>query len=272
MFHLQNHKPTPSQPNHSFRTLSQIGFDAFQESTVHFMPWALQHIKWDAAKLVLDCGCGASSYLDHAIQQGLCPKNCHVIDKNKTLAREIKQSWSQSPELPQIINGDHSYIPLPDASIDYALAMHIFARLDDISASLAEIRRVLRPDGQLLVSTNSVSHLHELSSLFSQSVKRFSGVSFQYPVSMFSGENGANFLEYHFANIQRHDFSHTIVCQSAQPLISFIEEQRPLLERLLPSTLGWNLVVEDLEYQINIRIKQTGSFKTQIKRCIFLCT
>lgn len=272
MFNLHSHKHAPSQAKQSFRTLSQIGFDAFQEETVQFMPWALQHIKWNASLHILDCGCGASGYLHQAIQAGLAPKNCHVIDKNKTLTREIKQTWASSSSLPQIINGDHSYLPLPAASIDNALAMHIFARLDDISACLAEIRRVLRPDGQLLVSTNSVSHLHELTSLFSQSVKRFSGVSFQYPVCMFSRENGENFLEYHFANIQRYDFRHTIACRSSRALISFIEKQRPQLERLLPSTLGWDLVVEDLEYQIDLQIKQTGSFRTQIKRCIFLCS
>lgn len=272
MFNLKNHKPVSSQTGHCFRRLHQIGFDGFQEANLHFMPWALQHINWNASDRVLDCGCGASNYLKYAIQQGLSPKNCHVIDKQTSLTRDLKQSWSQSSTLPQIINGDSSYIPLPDASIDHALALHIFARLDDISASLAEIRRVLRPKGQLLVSTNSVSHLQELVNLFAQSVKRFSGVSFQYPVSFFSRENGENFLEYHFAEIERLDFNHSIVCESSQTMVSFIEAQRPSLEYLLPSTLGWDLVIEDLEYQIDTQIKQSGSFRTHIKRSIFLCS
>ena len=40
-------------------------------------------------------------------------------------------------------------IPFPDASFDRVLAIHVLEHLPDLPAALAEIRRVLKPDGRL---------------------------------------------------------------------------------------------------------------------------
>lgn len=51
------------------------------------------------------------------------------------------------------LQGDARALPLPDDSIDVAVSFETLEHLDDQNRFLAEIRRVLRPDGLLVIST-----------------------------------------------------------------------------------------------------------------------
>ncbi len=65
--------------------------------------------------------------------------------------------------------GDATSIPLDDASIDVVITFETLEHIEDYRAFLAEIRRVLRPDGLAIISTpneleyeeNNHFHLHE---------------------------------------------------------------------------------------------------------------
>lgn len=48
-----------------------------------------------------------------------------------------------------VIDGDAEHLPLDDASVDYAVASLVLCSVPNQSAALAEIRRVLRPGGEL---------------------------------------------------------------------------------------------------------------------------
>ena len=50
--------------------------------------------------------------------------------------------------------GSADALPLRTGSVDAALAMHMLYHLPRPEAGLAELRRVLRPGGRLVVSTN----------------------------------------------------------------------------------------------------------------------
>lgn len=45
--------------------------------------------------------------------------------------------------------GDAAALPLPDASIDVAVARSLLVHLDDVPAAVAELARVLRPEGRV---------------------------------------------------------------------------------------------------------------------------
>ncbi len=51
-----------------------------------------------------------------------------------------------------VVPGSASAIPFPDASFDLVTAFDVLEHLDDDRAGLAEIRRVLRPGGRLLLT------------------------------------------------------------------------------------------------------------------------
>ena len=51
----------------------------------------------------------------------------------------------------RIVEGLVDALPLDDESIDRAVSLQVFEYLDDIPAALSEIRRILRPNGKLVI-------------------------------------------------------------------------------------------------------------------------
>ena len=56
-------------------------------------------------------------------------------------------------------NGEH--LPFPDSSMDAVTAFHMLYDVDDLDATLGELRRVLAPRGALHATTNGARHLAE---------------------------------------------------------------------------------------------------------------
>jgi len=91
--------------------------------------------------------------------------------------------------------GDVQELPFDDGEFDVAVAAWMLYHVPDLGRGLAELARVLRPGGRLVVTTNSRFHLLELRELVG------SGPS----TLKFSRENGEELLGRHFARVERED-------------------------------------------------------------------
>jgi SAM-dependent methyltransferase len=90
---------------------------------------------------------------------------------------------------------DVQELPFADGAFDVAVAAWMLYHVPDLDRGLAELARVLRPGGRLVVATNSRFHLLELRDLVG------SGPS----TLKFSREDGADHLGRHFARVSRED-------------------------------------------------------------------
>ena len=92
---------------------------------------------------VLDAGCGEGVLVDEYADR----LSIEGVDPNYTSDR-VKAASVTS-------------LPYPDAVFDRALCLDVLEHLpfEDQSRALAELRRVLRPDGELLVSVPNLAHL-----------------------------------------------------------------------------------------------------------------
>jgi SAM-dependent methyltransferase len=91
--------------------------------------------------------------------------------------------------------GDVQELPFADGEFDVAIAAWMLYHVPDLDRGIAELARVLRPSGRLVVATNSRFHLLELRELVG------SGPS----TLKFSREDGAEHLAAHFARVSRED-------------------------------------------------------------------
>jgi ubiquinone/menaquinone biosynthesis C-methylase UbiE len=98
---------------------------------------------------VLDWGCGHGQMTDLLYKREV---DVTAFDWSPTAALEgeiVPLEWN--PEIGACYSSDPVRLPFPDNSFQYVLSCGVLEHVQQPEKSLEEIRRVLRPDGRLLV-------------------------------------------------------------------------------------------------------------------------
>ncbi|MBA2740400.1 MAG: class I SAM-dependent methyltransferase [Actinobacteria bacterium] len=144
--------------------------------------------------------------------------------------------------------GDVEDLPFPADAFDLVVAAWMLFHVPDLDRGLAEIVRVLAPEGQLVAVTNSEYHLDEARSHV--------GFSMVGRVS-FSRENGAAALERHFARVERIDVDGSVTFADGDAIRAYLRwlvlardenhDVPELLEPLVATTRNTIFVAEKAE-------------------------
>lgn len=123
------------------RWAREPGHDGFWDGT-----WpALRQLLAPPGGLVLDVGCGEGRLGRELVRLGY-----HVVgvERSKTLAHAANSCDQPFP----VVAADATHIPMRNAGIAMALACMCLQDMDNLNEAVAEIARVLRPGGSLLVA------------------------------------------------------------------------------------------------------------------------
>ncbi|MGY4514669.1 malonyl-ACP O-methyltransferase BioC [Lysobacter sp. HA18] len=122
-------------------------------------------------QLVVDVGCGTGH--GTALLQAKWPKaQVLALDLAPGMAHEAQRRLSAKRGLldfsgkPQVLRADASALPLRENSVDVLFSNLCLQWVEDLPAVFAGFRRVLKPDGLLLVSTFAQQTLIELREAF----------------------------------------------------------------------------------------------------------
>ena len=112
-----------------------------------------------SVRTVLDLGCG-TGYCLPALQQA-CPQARVIgLDLASGMLAQARAQWGDRFEW---ICAPAEHMPLPDASVDLVYSSLALQWCDSFSAALAEIHRVLRPGGTVVLNTLAEGTLRELA-------------------------------------------------------------------------------------------------------------
>ncbi|MFG3342210.1 class I SAM-dependent methyltransferase [Glycomyces sp. NPDC048151] len=165
--------------------------------------------------LVLDVGCGYGRYLkrlraDH-------PSAAVVgIDAAHGMLAEVD---------PPIMVADAQAIPYPDGSVDAVLAMHMLYHVPDIAKAVGEFRRVLKPGGTLLVSTNTHDDMAEPYALWARAIRSVLGPDTFIPsaeVANFDSANASAYLGAEFDSVERFEERGLVSVPDPGPLMDYL--------------------------------------------------
>ncbi len=133
--------------------------------------------------------------------------------------------------------GDVQRLPYEDETFDCAVAAWMLFHVPDIDAGVAELARVLRPNGRLVATTNSVDHLVGLREIAGSAAW----------ARTFTRENGAEILGRQFGHVERRDADGWVTIDDRATVEGFV------------ASLDADEPVEPRPYDLPIRSRRASS-------------
>jgi len=223
---------------------------------IDYNEWVLDSLTWHGGERVLDVGSGTGNYYN--LLQERVPNLQYVgIDLSPGML-------GKHPSQRTVSQADAQKLPFADNTFDVLMANHMMYHLNDIDEAIVEFRRVLKPEGVLMVATNSVQTMPELQVLMRRAIlllTRSGGTQVKPPTpasNLFALENGCRQLARHFYAVMRNDLPSKLVFPEIDPLMQYLESTRPLREPQLPADVNWDDVMMIMQQQVTHLVNHLG--------------
>ena len=227
-----------------------------------FVNWTLDAIGWAGDEAVLDIGVGTGSHYACLLQRqpGI---SYFAVDLSPYLL-------SQHPcNAGRLAYGDALRLPYSDNAFDVVMANHVLYHVADVDSCLREIKRVLKPDGRLLASTDSLQTTPELQVLIRRAIILLSDNGSQVqplclPCDAFALENGTRILARHFYAVVRHDLPGILTFDAVDPALEYLESMRDLRQHDLPANVSWDDMMLIMHQQMTQLLQLLGKLEINI--------
>lgn len=195
--------------------------DRFSTNRYGWYPWVFDNIKIKNKDKVLEVGCGNGV---------LWTKNMDNLHKSievtlteicEEMINEAKLNLGNDSKRFNFIITDLTSLPFDDNSFDVVIANHILFFMKDIDLALAEISRVVKPNGVVYCSTIGSNHLKELQELmlsFSSSIRIYEDKL----SSKFGLENGEKILNRYFNKVEKVLYYDKLIVNDTNNILEYI--------------------------------------------------
>ena len=207
--------------------------------------------------VVLDVGCGPGGYTRRIREQ-----------RPDLRVAGLDLSAGMRPS----VVADAQRLPVADGAADAALAMHMLYHVPDIPAAVAELRRVVRPGGLVLVSTNGAGDKPELGALLREVLvgagmtRRPSAAS----VDAFTAEDG-DLLRAAFADVERTTWDRLVEVPEPEPVVAYVDSLRAFIEPAMPAGATWDDVLAAARRRAADVVTADGTFRITTRLALFRC-
>jgi len=231
--------------------------------------WRTSAIPWDGTQTVADVGCGNGIDLRQIVPQGRC-HHAIGIDLSAGMLRSL-EDLRQSGRV-SLVQADAQRLPLPDGSVDVALAMHMLYHVPDVQAAIRELRRITKPGGTVLASTNSSAHLAEIADLLDAAISRqLGGAAVARTADSFTTQTGTALLNREFSSVTLRMLDVPLSIPSAQPVLTYVASIREPTVALVRQPLDFDAVLDDIAVKVEEVIAAEGSFRATTHMGVFIC-
>jgi SAM-dependent methyltransferase len=173
------------------------------------------------SETVLDVGCGSGIYLAELRRRG------HTgmivgLDRSAGMARNAKVHAAT-------VVADAQFLPLGDDSVDVALCLHMLYHVPDLVRAVAELRRVLRPGGVAMVTTNAAGHTIEARQLLATAADQVAAldVGLDLDTRRFDPTVARALFGAAFTHLDVHEMSDSLQIENPAILLAYIASWPP---------------------------------------------
>jgi SAM-dependent methyltransferase len=126
-----------------------------------WFPWIEAQGGFAPGMSVLDIGCGAGWFWSSTAQSLPADLDITLADMSEGMVAEALERVRGTGRWQQVTGqvADVCKMPFADASFDRVMALHMLYHAEDQPAAIAEIARVMKPDGVALVATNGGNNM-----------------------------------------------------------------------------------------------------------------
>jgi SAM-dependent methyltransferase len=173
-------------------------------------------IRPSGGECVADIGCGNGMYLAEMLRLGHTGPVLGI-----DLSPGMLTAAARRAPTARLVAGDVTALPLRSGTSDLTLAMHMLYHVPDAGQAVAELHRVTRPGGVVVIGLNGDDHLRELREPIN-SVLAESGAATDPVRERIRLDQGEELLTGPFGPVTRHDFTGELLLPTAQPVADYI--------------------------------------------------
>lgn len=179
------------------------------------------HLALEPDVVVLEVGCGAGWLWEHLAPQLPTGVSLTLTDLSAGMVEEATaRVRGHAPGA--AVDGrtaDAGALPFADASFDRVVANHMLYHLPEPALAVAELARVVRPGGRVIVATNGRRHMQELWAI---RAAVFGTEPVDQTVDVFGVETGFPVLRDHFSDVHWHAHPDGIRCDDPEDVLAYL--------------------------------------------------
>jgi ubiquinone/menaquinone biosynthesis C-methylase UbiE len=195
---------------------------AYQQPPVNLVSRTLDLAGLAGHEVVADIGCGNGLYLAELARRGHAGAVLGV-DMSPGMLRAARQRAGNTGRSGRaLLTADATALPLRDAATDLTLAMHMLYHVPEPGRAVAELRRVTRPGGRVIVGLNGDDHLQEMRAVVTAALASIGHGPWPRIGELVDLDQGETLLRSVFTSVTRHDFVSKLVLPGPEPVLDYV--------------------------------------------------
>lgn len=236
--------------------IRQETHELYSQPKLDFATWALRAVTLRGDERILDIGSGPGRYYT-VLHERFPNVEYHSCD----LYTGMVQSH---PYKPTLVLADAQRLPYTSASFDVVMANHMLFHVPDVMRALRELRRLVKPGGFVMATTNSIHTMPEFQALMRRAITLLSPpgtANVRVPgqhTDPFTLESGTRLFARHFDAVVRYDLPRALVFATPEPAMAYLNATRSVREAELPPGVSWDEMMMIVREQIARLIDHFG--------------
>ena len=191
--------------------------EKYSQNPMGWFPWLYSQIDFQGVNRLLEIDCGSGELWKNNTLN-LRNREFFLSDSSEGMVSEVRKKYGSAFNC---IVADCEKIPFKDAYFDCVIANHVLFYLQNLHQGIAEICRVLKPDGVLYCSTYGSNHMKEITALVQAFDSKIT-LSQTNLYEVFGLENGKDILNPYFSSVEVSYYPDELIVDEAQPLVDYI--------------------------------------------------